>query len=190
LCEIVFRILKGKAMNVDLSKENREIQQLWNAARLYWEELLNERAKISKTDMNKPIKCLVEKYEKYSEDYNKAFFRYSCHLGSCAIRLYSIDELIGSQTRHQVYTGWWETGCKKNPPENVPELAQIAHYLLRQMIAHHENKAKNKHGYNALKKKYEDSSHKELSNYIFEISGSMKTDLSASSIFVDEFNNF
>lgn len=176
-------------MNVDLSKNKREIQQLWNAAKFYWEELLNEKTNISRTDINEPIKFLIEKYEKYSEGYNKAFFRYSCHLGSCAIRLYSIDELMGSQARHRVYTNWWRTGCKKNPPEDAPELGQISHYLLRQMIAHHENKAENESGYNALKIKYENISHKELSDYIYGISGSIKDDLSASKIFVDEFSD-
>jgi len=91
-------------MHAAQSLENREIQPLWNAAKLYWEELLNEKANIPRKDMNSPIKCLVDKYEMSSEDYNKAFFRYSCHLGSCAIRLYSIDELIASETRH-ILTG-------------------------------------------------------------------------------------
>ena len=55
------------------------------------------------------------------------------------------------------------------------------------MIAHHENKAKNKSGYKALKEKYENISHKELSDYIWGISEAIKDDLNASKIFVDEF---
>jgi len=55
------------------------------------------------------------------------------------------------------------------------------------MIAHHENKAENEPGYNALKRKYENRNHNELSDYMYNISESIKGDLSKSKIFVDEF---
>ena len=58
------------------------------------------------------------------------------------------------------------------------------------MIAHHEKNAERQSGYIALKIKYEQSSHEELSDYIFQISNSIKIDLNVNKIFVDEFKKF
>ena len=69
-----------------MSKETREIRQLWYASKLYYSLLPDD---IDSAEMGKTIGDWSVECESLNDFYNTPLFTFACHLDSCAIRLYS-----------------------------------------------------------------------------------------------------
>lgn len=126
--------------------DKREIYQLFYASDFYFKEargLFNKidpnLLSISLVTWNKKIINDITKYK------NNDFFYFSCHLDSCAIRLYSIEEnLRRTSTRWNLYKSkiWINDNniIQKEVAQNIIDYKkEILHIILRHAIAHDED---------------------------------------------------
>jgi len=122
--------------------DKREIVQLWWAGRKYFKMAEDVREDLSDDDLQLTVKQLANKCEKMSDikGVTALQMKLNAHLGSCAIRLYSIDEKCrGMSVRWSDY----ESLKNKKDALTVSEVLQkketVVHFLLRHNVAHEED---------------------------------------------------
>lgn len=159
-----------------MDKETREIIQLWHAARIYYSLLPNDIASavMGKTIGNWSVEC-----ESLNDFYNKPLFTFACHLDSCAIRLYSIDEKRNHQ-RYKDYQDWWQNKQKGRIHFFKKNTGRIIHCVLRNKVGHDECKGKDKEGkrsYQELESYYNSLTFQELFDGMKDVINSIALDL-------------
>jgi len=120
----------------------REIEQLWYSARLYYNLLPKG---IEDTEMRKTVGRWSAECEKTEDFHELPLFTFSCHLTSCAIRLYSIDEKRKHQ-RFIDYSEAWRKADKATEFFCSAHTDRIIHCVLRNNVAHHELKGEEMSG--------------------------------------------
>lgn len=163
----------------------REIKQLWYAAQLYYSLLPKD---IDKNEMAKTVDQWSNESEISDNFYMAPLFIYSCHLASCAIRLYSIDEKRNYQ-RYKDYQDGWENKQKGKRLFTNPNTGRMIHCVLRNLIAHEEENGKNKkkRSYQELIRYYQGLHFYELQQGMREVITSIANDLKRDGIVVDAF---
>jgi len=132
-----------------MEKEHkREIVQLWWVANHYFdlaEKVISDN-KLTTTDLQIKVKELAEKCQSLSDiennATNSALMEINAHLGSCAVRLNTIDEILGKSyisIRWYFYHGLVEKKDKLQPYEITDNLNMIIHCLMRHNVAHRED---------------------------------------------------
>ena len=169
-----------------LKMEAREIKQLWYAAKLYYFLLPKD---VDKSEIAKTVGQWSKECESANDFHTKPLFVYSCHLASCAIRLYSIDEKINNR-RYEDYKDWWKNKQKGQKFFTAKNTGRIIHCVLRNLIAHDEEKSKdnqNKRSYKELQDYYHSLHFHELHQGMLEVIESIELDLRSDGIVVDTF---
>lgn len=133
-------------MNITDKKDKREIKQLWCAASYYFE--LAQKIKNELPDNTLLIKtvekiadlCSAQCNINLTTCNNEKIMVLNDHLASCAIRLNTIDEILG---RKYISNRWYfyeglknKTNLKKDDIKNHAD--KIIHCLLRHCVAHYE----------------------------------------------------
>ena len=149
----------------------REIKQLWNAAKFYYSLLPD----LSKSEMERTVREWSDECENSDDFHVTPLFKFSCHIASCAIRLYSIDEKRGHQ-RYENYQDWWK-GRKAVGDFSAAELRCIIHCILRNVVAHNEKQGERMGSYNELKTYYFGRSFNDLHNGMKDVVSSIAQDL-------------
>lgn len=133
------------------TNDNREIVQLWWAADEYFKLAKTAKAddELSDKDLQTTVKQLGENCSHLSNirGTNERLMRLNAHLGSCAIRLYSIDEKNWHKSRGP---GRWQDyenlKAKKDSltvEDVLPKKKRVVHFLLRHNVAHEEDAMSN-----------------------------------------------
>ncbi len=166
-------------MSTKKKDDVREIMQLWNAAELYWGLLPNN---INEATMNKTVHDWSDECEN-SDTYQKnPLFTYCCHLASCAIRLYSIDEKRKLK-RYTNYNAWWKPNNGKSKcidDFSEYELHCMIHCVLRNIVAHNEKEAEgSKFNYDEIRNYYFDQSFNDLGNGMKDVVNLIAEDLNS-----------
>jgi len=129
---------------------DREILQLWYAARLYYDLMPDT---ISATELERTIGEWSLECARVQDFYEQSLFELSSHLDSCAIRLYSIDEKIESP-RYLLYSDGWNDSKKAIDIFSRHNTHLIIHCVIRNIIAHHEEKGEKASSYTTLRAYY------------------------------------
>lgn len=163
----------------------REIQQLWKAAELYYSLLPN----LDKSEMEKTVQEWSDECKNSYGFYKTLQFKFSCHIASCAIRLYSIDEKRKYQ-RYTNYMDWWYGDEKLSKDK----LRCSIHCILRNVVAHNEEKGnteRRKERYKELKNYYLGRSfnnlHDEMKRVVKAIAQDLNREINGKKIKVDSF---
>jgi len=122
-----------------------------------------------------------------SDDFhNKPLFVFTCHLTSCAMRLYSIDEKKQYQ-RYRNYQDWWNNRQKGKKYFSSNNTGQIIHCVLRNLVAHSEDKCKGtkKRSYVELMNYYNCLSFDDIYSGIGSVIKAIENDLTKDGIIVD-----
>lgn len=138
-------------MNIRDSDDIREIGQLWFAGLYYFECATKVKNDIKNDFLNYTVQEITDIYEKQNDpnytgekipiEICKNIMLFTAHLGSCAVRISTIDELLGE--KYQVKGRWklYKKLDKNNTKYKIKKnLNQIIHFLLRHNIAHYEKK--------------------------------------------------
>jgi hypothetical protein len=149
----------------------REIIQLWHAAIFYYRMLPN----LSANEMNMTVRDWSSACELKDDFHQEPMFEFCCHIASCAIRLYSIDEKR-KHKRYTDYQAWWK-GTKSLAAFSEYELRCIVHCILRNVVAHNEKKGERHGSYNELKNHYFGLSIRYLYEGMKEVISSIALDL-------------
>jgi hypothetical protein len=163
----------------------REIKQLWYAAKLYYSLLPKN---IDKKEMSKTVGQWSKECESSDDFHMTPLFSYSCHVASCAIRLYSIDEKKNYK-RYSDYQDWWNNPQKGRKSFVSQNTGRIIHCVLRNLVAHGEEKCANtiKRSYQELKQYYQGLHFNELDQGMKDVINSIAQDLKNDGIAVDSF---
>ena len=128
----------------------REIVQLWWVAKKYFKLAETAKEGLLDNDLQTKVGQLADKCKQLSDitGTNEKLMCLNAHLGSCAIKLYSIDENIrGRSKRWNDYKDLEKKNATLTPNEVKQKASSIVHFLLRHNVSHEEDEAK--------KKKYE-----------------------------------
>lgn len=163
----------------------REIEQLWYAAKLYYSLLPTD---IDKSEMSKTVGQWSKECESLVDFYMTPLFSYCCHIDSCAIRLYSIDEKR-KYKRYLDYQDWWNNRQKGTKLFVNKNTGRIVHCVLRNFVAHYEEKCANttKRSYQELKQYYHGLQFSELDKGMKDVINSIAKDLKKDGFTVDSF---
>jgi hypothetical protein len=153
------------------ARDVREIKQLWYAAKFYYSLLPD----LSKSEMDKTVGQWSNECENTDDFHVTSLFKFSCHIASCAIRLYSIDEKRRHE-RYENYQAWWK-GQKSMRDFSAAELRCIIHCILRNVVAHNEKEGDRSGSYNELKTYYFGRSFNDLDEGIKDVVNSIAQDL-------------
>jgi hypothetical protein len=132
-------------MNVSRSDEEsrRELRQLWYVSEMYLSLAQTEKKQISQDSLKWTIKDLASKCDSNQGlKENENLIRAVAHLVSSAVRLYAIEECVGSK-RYKAYN---RIIGRHNSSEISQEIEGslhcYIHFLLRHMVAHSETRWK------------------------------------------------
>ena len=127
-------------------EHKREILQLWCVANLYLDlsEKIISAKKLAKKDLQITVKELADKCRSISDikDAVAYLMEINAHLGSCAVRLNTIDEIFGksyTSSRWYFYQGLVEKKDKLQAFDITDNLKTIIHCLMRHNVAHRED---------------------------------------------------
>jgi hypothetical protein len=157
-------------------KNEREIIQLWSAATLYWRLVPSG---LSANSLAMTISQWEKVCHKWIHPKLTRELEFTAHLASCAIRLYSIDE-IGKYSRYIDYHDWWNNRQKGRKFFTVQNTRKIIHCVLRNLVAHDEHKCKDqkdKRSYRELKRYYFRLTFHQIYDGIFSVSEAIRCDL-------------
>lgn len=139
-------------MNITNENDKREISQLWFVALYYFECAIKIKNEVPSEHLQKTVQEITDIYEKQAksgckeeiipQDICKKIMLLNAHLGSCAVRLNTIDELLGKEYGTSSKWTLYEKLKNKNNENDIKDNAKkIIHFLLRHNIAHHEKEA-------------------------------------------------
>jgi hypothetical protein len=117
-------------------KNEREIIQLWSAATLYWGLVPSN---LSPNSLAMTISQWEKVCQKWKHPKLTPELEFTAHLASCAILLYSVDEL-GKYSRYTDYHDWWNNRQKGRRFFTIQNTRKIIHCVLRNLVAHDEHK--------------------------------------------------
>ncbi len=165
----------------------REIIQLWWAADQYFGLAEQTKKNLKKNDLKTNVQGLANKCQHMSDikDVNEQLMLLNAHLGSCAVRLYSIDELLGkhyTSTRWFLYVG---LEAKKNNLKKDDIMVysdKIVHILLRHNVAHEEELAEKKAEHKTMQDALQDVEIGRLYESMRLVRGEIGTELKKGSI--------
>ncbi len=159
--------------------EEREVVQLWWAA-----EECFKLAEKAKTDLpgqdllRTPVKQLADNCRRMSDitGTNEMLMRLNVHLASCAVRLYSIDELLGKYYKKSIRWENYEKLVSNNPAGVKSVLHEVIHILLRHNVAHAEREAKKKPSYEIIQMAFKDLTIGQLYDSMQQVRDEIKHD--------------
>jgi hypothetical protein len=163
--------------------DTREIMQLWYAAQLCYSLIPTD---IDAADMGKTVCAWTVECENSDDFYKTPLFTFSCHLASCAIRLYSIDEKRNYK-RYKDYQDWWK-GQKTKNDFSDGELRCIIHCILRNVVAHNEKQGERTPKYDEIKNYYFGLTFYGLVNGMKDVINSIAQELNRDGIGVVSFS--
>lgn len=176
------RRTKGNKQMCSSKDDTREIMQLWYAAQLCYSLVPKN---IDSADMVKTVALWSVECENSDDFYTKPLFTFSCHLASCAIRLYSIDEKKDYQ-RYKDYQNWWKDVKNKRAFSDA-ELSCVIHCILRNVVAHNEKQGERTRNYNEIKNYYFGLTFYDLYNGMKDVINSIAQELNRDGIMVISF---
>lgn len=167
--------------------DNIEIEQLLTVAKLYLKLSKSAKNKLNNKLLNTPIKKLTNQ-----EKSNSNLIKYSAHLGSCAIRLFTIDDKLKNESndpksmvnslsciRINCYNDMKQDEDYIKYTKNDIISNNLLHIVFRHNIAHLEEDKKI--GSNPAKEHFQnifiEFSHKELNTNLNIIYDSIRKDL-------------
>ena len=132
----------------------REIKQLWFIGNYYF--LLSQKIKnrLPKDILASSVRVITDRFsceQAFVGDQRRVMLL-TAHLGSCAIRLATIDEILGKDiSRKRLHTyntleGKPDMTCKKLERDKQ----RIIHFVLRHNIGHQEPHGKRKQSHNTM----------------------------------------
>jgi hypothetical protein len=165
--------------------KERELTQLWYGAKLYF-NLLPINIEIKRLNLN--IINWAKECKRHDSFYKDDLFIFSSHLSSCAVRLYSIDEILNSK-RFTNYYDYWKNKQKGKKYFNKSQTNEIIHCVLRNLISHNEEEDKDneKRSYKYLMRYYWKLTFLEIKSGILNVSNNIRSDLNNINISVDKF---
>jgi hypothetical protein len=113
-------------------KNKREIRQLLIVAKYYFILAKRQVRKITKEDLRKTPRIFES--EDFQKKSSKSLLLFTAHLGSCAVRMTTIDELLQSD-RWKYYK---DIKDKKIQPDD-DNIRKFIHHLMRHNIGHNES---------------------------------------------------
>jgi len=133
-------------MNMMNDERKREIDQLWRISQHYFALSRRMRNRTPKSFLSKSIKIITQEISgaKTIDGGLRCAMLLTAHLGSCAVRLDTIEHILGkniSRTRLQKYDSL--IGEKENLTLQRLQGTEnhIIHFLLRNNIGHYEPQA-------------------------------------------------
>ena len=135
----------------------RETTQLWRVANIYFDLALDQKKSIPTDFLKNSVGDIADKFESLEdvEKYQSLIYM-TAHIMSCSVRLYSIDEILKTRRWNKYYN---LINCKdssKVEDKLKKDLDCFIHFLLRNMVAHSEEKRKKYKKYEvAFEKMYE-----------------------------------
>jgi hypothetical protein len=121
------------------------IQLLWVANQYYDLAMkIKSDKKLTAKDLHITVNDLADKCQSISDINNQIalLMKINAHLGSCAVRLNTIDEILGrsyTSSRWFFYKGLLDKKDKLQASDIVDNLNIIIHCLMRHNIAHRED---------------------------------------------------
>lgn len=143
---MVQKLTERNIISIKNKDDKREINQLWFSVLYYFElakEVKEELQEKEPQGLNTTIQNIADNYLKLSDfiGTKKQIMLLNAHLASCAVRLYSIDELLGKKytsTRWYLYNGLIKIKESLKEDDIIKNGDKISHILLRMGIAHKE----------------------------------------------------
>jgi|GEM_PF-6765226 len=132
----------------------REIKQLWTIGKYYFSLSLKIKNRLPKGILASSIRAITDRFscgQAFVGDQRRVMLL-TAHLGSCAIRLATIDEIFGEDiSRKRLHTyntleGKADLTCKRLERDRH----RIIHFILRHNIGHQEPHGSRKQSHNTM----------------------------------------
>ncbi|MHC4489289.1 MAG: hypothetical protein ACYSW7_08970 [Planctomycetota bacterium] len=170
------------------SEHEREIIQLWWVANHYLgladAIMIRDKELLDKGNATRmKVEELADKCQSipYIENnaINRALMEINAHLGSCAVRLNTIDEILGKSyisSRWYFYQGLVEKKDKLQTYDITDNLNIIIHFLMRHNVAHREDPPGNQ-AYKTMRDTFNQLKIEELLNNMHCVKKDIKADI-------------
>jgi len=142
------------------AEHKREIRQLWFVADHYLKTAKRYKNRLTNGDLSTTIGDIAKIDQRFDESKfggsERSIMLLNAHLASCAIRLSTIDEILGkhyTSTRWDVYKGLKAKGNGLKESDIEDNLKNIAHCLLRHNTAHREKQPAGFNGWKSTMEK-------------------------------------
>ena len=174
-------------MNITDKDDKREIKQLWCIASYYFERTrqiesgLQDRTLLKKTVGDIANFCSTQCNCNLATCKNKEIMILNAHLASGAIRLNSIDEILGKKytsTRWYFYNGLLSKKDKLKEDEVAQSAENIIHCILRHAVAHFEPDLPPNHPYQIMDRAFKKFTIENLYKNVELVMKEIKNDIS------------
>jgi len=164
--------------------EKREISQLWFVASHYFDLAKKEKYKLTSEDCLKKTPCELGddcRSQSGFEGDNRCLVMIHAHLASCALRLNTIDEILGD--RHNISARWSLYKCLEGPQQGqltskklASKSGKIMHCFLRHGVGHAEDRVKENPAWKTMNDYHSKLPIKEIYDGIRSVINDMKND--------------
>ena len=161
----------------------REVKQLWRIANYYFCEAKSLKTNLQPKFLKQEISEIADNQINATiETQPTEEMKFSAHLGSCAIRLATIEERLCScgkeSKRNKTYNALRQlSDVSQDTLEKNTQNINIFHFLFRNIIAHKEPQGEGKKVYQEMEKFFKARNHDEAYSSIRKSLEEIKSDI-------------